>query len=345
MSSPAPDTDLFSDNGRDPPSPSVLFSFLFLLLSDSLHTNSRLRQQSPHFPSPPPLSPPPLSDVSDVEQDLENPIEEENDNPADNIEPFDINSLPPTMETDDGLEQEIILQQLHNLHDPTESSSYHELDQHIVRLSTLQAEFTSKRISAALARLKKKNRVRVDGHYKVDPHDPLLSWNADSHYLDFMTCVAADIGLDALIPNLDILHTFQFSLNLRKPLKHFRPKFAKLGFDPLASFLWIGRTPSAEDAWIAMAPRSSLRLDAPIVPPGTASGPTKLDTLHYRILIQFFVCMLQEIRYPGLYIVNKYPTLNSHQDLTRASNILSVFSLYFLSLCLLIPPSLAISLL
>jgi hypothetical protein len=233
------------------------------------------------------------------------------------------------METDDGIDQEIVLQQLHNLHDPTETSSYHDLDLYIVRLSALQQEFASKHVSTALSRLTKKYRVHLDSDYKVNPHNPLISWNADSHYLDFMTCVSADIGLDSFIPNIPLLHNFQFSLNLRKPLKRFRPKFTKLGFDPIASFLWIGRTPYSEDAWIAMAPRSSLRLDAPIVPAGTASGPTNLNSLHYRILVHFFATMLQEIHYPGLYIVHPYPVLTSHHDLQTASNILSVLSICF----------------
>ena len=186
----------------------------------------------------------------------------------------------------------------------------------------MRKDFEDNRVGLALAKLSKRVNLSIPPEYRKDPEDPNLLWNSDDNYLDFFNCVSAGIGLDAFVPNERSVHNYEFSLSLSYPSRNYRSKYAKLGFDPVGSMLWIGRTPAAEDAWIAMAPNESLDVDCPLVAPGLSTGPTRMAPKHSRILTAFLSAMLKSSGYPGAVNHDDYPSVNTLDDLRANTDIL-----------------------
>ena len=102
-------------------------------------------------------------------------------------------------------------------------------------------------MNAAAESMLKRHRVDyASSNFYVPKDGNNLSWTIDRHFIDLMVCVGSGLGLGPMIPNQCTLHTYEFKLDLCQPHREFSAKFAKLGFDPVGSMLWIGRSPSAE---------------------------------------------------------------------------------------------------
>jgi hypothetical protein len=213
--------------------------------------------------------------------------------------PFDITVAVPTLSAEDAPPQSNILQALHRLGDDEERSSYFNQLPIRIRLSTLASYYKKGAVTSALGLLSKRINLQVDSAYTISSDDNMLSWNADSNFLDFLTCVSADLGFDAFIPNVVSMHNYQFRLNLKQPIRAFPTKYAKLGFNPSGSILWIGQSHTSEDVWIGMA---------------------------YRALIMFFASMLKRTRYHGLYLNDPYPDLEDMANIHRVTNIMCVYN-------------------
>jgi hypothetical protein len=222
----------------------------------------------------------------------------------------------------DSVPQEDVLRSLVRLGLERDRNAYYEQPVQRIRLSSLANMHNRSHTTSALALLSKRLNITIDDKYTVTSNNKNLSWNADQNFIDFFTCVSSCIGLDACIPNQISVHNYEFQLNLRQPIRNFRSKYAQLGFDPVASILWIGRSPTAEDVWFALAPTKCLEIDSAIVPPGTCTGSTQLKPFHYRVLVFFIITMLKAARFEGLYVHSGYPDLEDSQALRGCSNFL-----------------------
>ena len=155
----------------------------------------------------------------------------------------------------------------------------------------------------------------------VSNTDPRLTWSIDEHYLDMLVCVSEDIGLAILLPN-DRDHTFTFSFDFKQRHRQFSAKFAKLGFDAKSSFLYIGKSTSHDDVFIAWATVESLLEEGERVEVGLCTGKTTLSQDHYRITVMFFAYALTKLGQRGVWVHNRYPDLEDEKEFSDASNIL-----------------------
>jgi len=122
--------------------------------------------------------------------------------------------------------------------------------------------------------------VDFQGSQHVTPNtDNQIAWNLDKHFLDMMVCIGKGLGLDAMVPNMEIDHTYKFGLDLEWPYWNFSAKFVKLGFDPIGSMLFL-RCSRSEDVWLAWIPQDGMDCDDSKVdnmPARTCSGSTRLQ--------------------------------------------------------------------
>jgi len=128
-------------------------------------------------------------------------------------------------------------------------------------------------------------RQKIDwssSDYHISNQDHRLLWGIPHQYLDMIVCVSRDIGLGILLPN-ERNHTFTFQFDFQQPHRQFSAKFAKLGFDAKSSFLWVGKSPSHDDVFVAWAPIESLTEAGDQVEVGLCTGKTNLSQEHYRI--------------------------------------------------------------
>jgi hypothetical protein len=239
--------------------------------------------------------------------------------------PFDVALPPPNLQTDDAPNQSIALTAALFGHDIDHDGENRFEDQRRRRrpLSYFQQMYEHKQTYQALHLLS--NRTEVD--FLGSPHitrndDEDLAWNVDRHFLDLMICVGNGLGLGALLPNLQVHHNYEMTLDLKQPYRSFSAKFAKLGFDPQGCMQWIGRSPASEDVWLAWIPRASLVEGCEDVPVGTCSGNTQLKTSHYRMSVMFLAKMLRDIGVQDILVWEDYPSLDDDTEFQMATNIM-----------------------
>jgi hypothetical protein len=145
-----------------------------------------------------------------------------------------------------------------------------------------------------------------------------LAWDISQHYLDMMICVGAGLGLGPIIPNQEVNSLYQVDLDFSRRHRAFHAKYCKLGFCPKESMLWIGKTPSTEDIWVAWVPNDESDQNDE----EEESGNTILSERHYRATVMFFAKMLSQIPYRDLFVEDDYPDLTDKHDFEMASNIM-----------------------
>ena len=114
-----------------------------------------------------------------------------------------------------------------------------------------------------------------------------------------LVCVSRDIGLAVLIPS-QRYHSFTFNFDFKQLHRQFSAKFAKLGFDAKSSFLFIGKSNTHDDVFIAWAPIESLHGQEERVEVGLCTGKTTLNQVHYRMTIIFFAYVLEKLGRRGV---------------------------------------------
>lgn len=190
-------------------------------------------------------------------------------------------------------------------------------------LAFMETNFQRDDRKSAINLLTKRHKIdwTASNHHITNKH-PNLSWSNPDHYIDMVVCVSKDIGVSILLPK-ERDHTFTFQFDFTKSSRQFSAKFAKLGFDAKSSFLWVGRSSSHDNVFIAWAPTESLTGDGEQVKVGLCTGYTDLSDEHYRITVMFFAFVLEKLQSRrGLCVFEEYPPLDDKDQFSDASNIL-----------------------
>ncbi|KAG1770782.1 hypothetical protein EV702DRAFT_1049233 [Suillus placidus] len=227
--------------------------------------------------------------------------------------PFDLADVPSSVEAEDALPQSEIFECLFMTQDGQRSAgrTWEQTKVHPVNLSTLARTFKKGDKATAINFLHRRSLLRFDNDLCYDNEDEMLAWDASNHFLDFCLVVGGSIGLHALLPNKAADHTFSISLNLCLPTRLFRPKFGKLGFDPMGCMMAIGTGPSSE-FWLAFCPQENL--DDIDVANDVAllserrHGDTRLSSSHFRMAIMFLAYALSKNPNLPIYVMHHYGT-------------------------------------
>jgi hypothetical protein len=191
-----------------------------------------------------------------------------------------------------------------------------------IPLSVMEKIYTAQDRQAAIKMLGKRQKIDwTTSEYHISNTNPMLTWNTDENYIDMLVCVSTNIGLSILFPTQRD-HTYTVKFDFRQSFRPFSAKFAKLGFDAKSSFLWIGKSTSHEDIFIAWAPVGSLTNDGEQVEVGLCTGNTLLSEQHYRLTVMFFAFVMNKLAHRGLWLDTPYPSLHDKDEFKNASNIL-----------------------
>lgn len=160
--------------------------------------------------------------------------------------------------------------------------------------------------------------------FTMSPNNNMLAWDPDHHFIDFMICVLCGLGLATLLLNHHRDHRFKFTFELSHVYWTFSPKYAKLGFNPSGTMLWIGCSTSSEDVWLGWALNGSLNAQCKDVKPPTCEGSMTLSCQHYWTTIMFLASMLSAIGYRDIIVRDTYPDLEKEDDYLHATNLMWV---------------------
>ena len=238
---------------------------------------------------------------------------------------FDVAHAPAHMVADDGPDQNITLiaalEASAAIEDQT--SRFHHQIKEPRNLDYFAKLYERKDKQAALHLLTRRREIILEGSKHLTEHnDENIAWRVDSHYLDMFICVGRGLGLAAMLPNIAIHHSLEFRLVLGMRLRRFSAKYAKLGFDATNCMLWIGRSSSGEDTWLAWVPNDCLGAAAEDVPAGSGKEDTIMSEKHYRIAVMFLADMLRRIGHRDITVTVPYPDLEDDADFACATNAL-----------------------
>ncbi|KAG1811023.1 hypothetical protein EV424DRAFT_1542652 [Suillus variegatus] len=247
------------------------------------------------------------SDDSDILDDglLSNAIDEST--------PFNLDDVPPAVESDDPVPQEEVFQSMFIAREGQETTgrTWEQTSVCTLPLSAFEKIFRRKDKATAANLLLRRTNLRIDPHLTFASDHPMLLWDASKHFLDFVLVVSGSVGLHAFLPNTISDHTFSVSLDFRLQNKQFKPKFGKLGFDPTGSMMAIG-TGSSCELWLAFCPLThiedlSLADETPLLN-AMKHGETRLSPRHYRMAVMFIASALAQISSLPFHIMHTYGT-------------------------------------
>jgi len=245
---------------------------------------------------------------------------------------LDLDEIPSSFQVDDHVSQDELLQAIFQ---PTiipenERDPYEKLTPSLIRLSRLKDTYEKKQGHTAIRFLNQRLKIKVDSDLRCLLEDDNLLWGVKVNRLDYILTVADKPGLWPILPNSSSNHTYAFNLDLSKPYRDFKAKYARLGFDPKGSMLLIG-TCRNDDVWLALVPHTFTQGISRDLPPGYVTGDTRLSTPHYRILVMFLAVAMASIPERGFTCHNLYAVdlHSSYSDIAIYTNILYV-SLYML---------------
>jgi hypothetical protein len=249
--------------------------------------------------------------------------------------PFNVALLPPNFVTDDAPGQDLAMASAMMAPDrfnkQDDSQGFFVVRPKTITLSKLERWYTEGRAGNAIALLDGRKEISFEGIHTVSADDRGLSWTMDRSFLDLMVCVGKGLGLGPVIPNLNVHHGFIFKLDLSKPYRHFTAKNVKLGFDPTGSMLWIGRSPSGEDVWLAFVTRESqedsddedIRATRSRRFQGTGRTTSSvLNVLQQRRVIMFLAKAIQNTQHLDIVVDEEYPNVEDDADYRFATNVL-----------------------
>jgi len=236
-------------------------------------------------------------------------------------EPFDIAAAPRQLDSEDAPHQQVALRAALRapIQDENETERFANQEPTTETLEYFRRTYERKYVQMAMQSLLSRHRVDYERSRLVSSPDRNdLAWMLDKHFIDLMVCVGDGLGLDAMIPNRQTLHTYEFTLDIGKPNRQFSTKFAKLGFDPAGCMLWMGTSPNAEDVWMAWAPNDN----TDDVPAGHTSGATPMSTGHYRMAVMFLAKLVSSLPYRDVITTKDYPDVADAEDFHHATNLL-----------------------
>ncbi|KAM6490423.1 hypothetical protein JOM56_014096 [Amanita muscaria] len=247
------------------------------------------------------------------------------DTQAQLIEPqhhFDVAHAPAHLEAEDQPHQNITLTAALCADAAAElqMERFRRQTKRTVKLDELAMIYRRSDERKALTLLTHRHEISLaDSAYVTEHDEEMLAWDVKSHFLDLMICVGNGLGLAAVIPNIGIHHAIEFPLDLHHRTRHFNAKYAKLGFDPKKCMMWIGRSTSGEDAWLAWVPNENTGPVAQDVAPSSGKEDTVMSEKHYRIAVMFISCMLKTINYRGITVTTPYPDVTDDPEFNFAT--------------------------
>jgi hypothetical protein len=241
---------------------------------------------------------------------------------------FDVSHAPSHMLADDGPSQDITLRAALEgaaaMDDEAERFHHQAKEERTLDYFAKLYEQDDKRRAVQL--LTRRNEIKLEGsQYLSFYDDEELAWQIESHYLDMQICVGGGLGLAAILPNVTIHHSVEFRLVLGKRFRRFSAKYAKLGFEPTNCMLWIGRSSSGEDSWLAWVPKDSMGPTSEDVAAGSGKEDTTMSEKHYRIAAMFLADMLRRIGHRDIIVNERYPDVMDDDAFYHATNAVLVY--------------------
>jgi len=250
--------------------------------------------------------------------------------------PYQVSLVPNESISDDHPSQEEVLSGVLRERGSTfrdSENAFYETEVSKLTIRQLERNYNSGRQEAAMKLLHRRNRIEFEREDKIESDDPQLVWGAHKHFLDFMLVVPREMGLDAIIPNRQVNHNYEFRLQLSDTARPWAGKHGELGFNPARRMMHVGYADSHE-VWLAMVPLSFFGEDCPQVRYKHDDDSASANIMPYRRhrrCLYMLSYMLEAISFSTITTHERYSALIDTDQWKVHTNIRYVFyvSLFF----------------
>ncbi|KIJ57541.1 hypothetical protein HYDPIDRAFT_171645, partial [Hydnomerulius pinastri MD-312] len=176
--------------------------------------------------------------------------------------PFDVGQVPDYQHVDDSIPQHEVLAaiQRETHSDRDYAAAFNSMPTRARRLSSFKNYAEQGRAGHAIALLRDRSRIIVDEEYLLHRHDANVIPHVKEHFIDFVLYMGNRIGLDALLPPLQVLvnHIFHVTWTFAQRNKLWPDSVGvNLSFSTTGRMIYLGRR-FQEEFWIAFPPRGLL---------------------------------------------------------------------------------------
>jgi hypothetical protein len=242
--------------------------------------------------------------------------------------PFCLSDIPPELDTDDPVNQEDLLIHLYRNSDNDLSfeQTFETLQIRKLTVSALERQYKQLRSAQAISSLRTRTQVVLERDSTYKTHSPDVSMSCDQHFLDFFMAVGSGMGMDAVLPAVDVDHTWTFNMDVTQPFRQWRMNYGRLGFETAGRMLYFGRR-AQEDVWVAFAPLAFIQntLDNRGEGGGGGGGRSSSSTVHtlrYRRFLMFINYCLHRMAFEDFTMSTQYPDVTTNATANEHSNIL-----------------------
>lgn len=181
-------------------------------------------------------------------------------------------------------------------------------------------------LKGALRHLAARHRLEIDHDLLVDTSDPAVVPTVGPHFLDFVLYVGDRRGLDAVLPNDRVDHTWRCHLNFSATHRLWPDsKPTRLPFDNHGRMMYVGMR-KEEQVWIAMLPNEWLVPDHPFnatgVWPRLPDPNSAMSSNHALMLLMFLAHAFHHMRLADFSSTDDYPPLLTRRTVNDATEIL-----------------------
>lgn len=193
--------------------------------------------------------------------------------------------------------------------------------------TALRRLWSNKNAKGAIRLLSTRHRLQIDDHLTVDSTHDDVAPIVGPHFLDFVMYVGDRRGLDAVLPNDRVDHTWRLNLTFSGIYKLWPDsKSTRLPFDHHGRMMFIGSR-MEEHVWISMVPNEWLIPDHPFnatgIWPKLAASPTSaMSTKHAHMMVMFFSRMFHDMLLTDFSCREDYPEVLTRRNVNDATDIL-----------------------
>ena len=208
--------------------------------------------------------------------------------------PFNATEVPLTLESVDAPNQQIVESVIydHSKEQPVDHAALFHVERvKIVRFDMLRKLWVDGNAKGAMRLLSRQHQLDIGQQHRLDVDDPDMSIGVGPHYLDFVMYVGDRLGLDAVLPNIAMDHTWRLSLNFSTIQKLWPDgRATRLPFNTRGRMMYVGRR-MEEHVWLSMVPNEWLipdhKLNATGAWPQLNAPTSAMASKHVLMLVMF----------------------------------------------------------
>ncbi|KAI1784754.1 hypothetical protein LXA43DRAFT_1167648 [Ganoderma leucocontextum] len=263
--------------------------------------------------------------------------EDTEDAPRDLRTIHEARAVPPTMDDEDGGDQDRVTRRIvtEGMLMDGSGEGYKSLNVKKISVADLrdiwQRQSKTSAIKMLIGDAKREVHFPEEFMYR-SACDQALAWRVDETaageaYLDYLALVPREMGLDSVLPNItreDVANGLDWTFTIDSGHRHweYRADLETLGVDAAGKLLHVGTTGAAEDVWLLFTKVEQVGREVDMRKVEATKESTRMSPVAARVVWAMISWMLVKIHYGALDVAGWYPDVSSDYAFGNSSPVL-----------------------